>query len=436
VVLRDLPSIPLHAPHLQPSSPSLLSMHPPLSCNYSPPHPTPPTPTPQTPYSLMFGPDVCADTKKVHVIIARDGVNHESSNTTAPITDSLTHVYTLAILKNNTYQVYVDWVLRREASLYEDFAMVAPPKIPVRGWPAWVAACMCVCVRACMPVCVCVSVMAPATRPHPNPNPPQKMQDASVEQPADWDDREEIPDASATKPDYWNEETSGEWTPPKISNPDYKGELTGCDKNAMGLCKRFDMLISLVERARTHSHTHTHTHTHSHTHTQVHGRPRSLTTPTLRRSPTFMCWGSPLHTWALSSGRCVCACRACFELWHVIVRVSCMLCPGMSRRVVDTPQVCQETLHVHLDFEGMLSQPRTPRYTAACLQVKSGSLFDNILITDDINYAHQFALSTWGKGKKHEEEMHDEIMAERRKEEEANRPAGGVSVCVCVSVSV
>ena len=31
--------------------------------------------------------------------------------------------------------------------------------------------------------------------------------------------------------------------------------------------------------------------------------------------------------------------------------------------------------------------------------MKSGSLFDNILVTDDIDYAKTFAEETWGKNK-------------------------------------
>lgn len=33
------------------------------------------------------------------------------------------------------------------------------------------------------------------------------------------------------------------------------------------------------------------------------------------------------------------------------------------------------------------------------LQVKAGSLFDNILVTDDVEYAKSFAEETWGKNK-------------------------------------
>jgi len=45
---------------------------------------------------------------------------------------------------------------------------------------------------------------------------------------AGWDDIPEyIVDESATKPDEWDGDEDGEWKPPKIKNPDYKGKGIG-----------------------------------------------------------------------------------------------------------------------------------------------------------------------------------------------------------------
>lgn len=52
-------------------------------------------------------------------------------------------------------------------------------------------------------------------------------------------------------------------------------------------------------------------------------------------------------------------------------------------------------------------------------QVKAGSLFDNILVTDDPEYAVSFAEDTWGKHKEVEKNMFDE--AEKKKMEEAKK---------------
>eukprot|EP00958_Prasinococcus_capsulatus_P016624 scaffold1839_cov382-Prasinococcus_capsulatus_cf.AAC.38 len=54
-------------------------------------------------------------------------------------------------------------------------------------------------------------------------------------------------------------------------------------------------------------------------------------------------------------------------------------------------------------------------------QVKSGTIFDNILVTDDIDYAKEFASKTWGAMKDAEKEMFDKIEEERKAEEEAER---------------
>ncbi|EMS59406.1 Calreticulin [Triticum urartu] len=53
-------------------------------------------------------------------------------------------------------------------------------------------------------------------------------------------------------------------------------------------------------------------------------------------------------------------------------------------------------------------------------QVKSGTLFDNILITDDPEYAKKFAEETWGKHKDAEKAAFDEAEKKRLEEESAN----------------
>ncbi|RCV40090.1 hypothetical protein SETIT_9G023700v2 [Setaria italica] len=53
-------------------------------------------------------------------------------------------------------------------------------------------------------------------------------------------------------------------------------------------------------------------------------------------------------------------------------------------------------------------------------QVKSGTLFDNILITDDPEYAKKFAEETWGKHKDAEKAAFDEVEKKRLEEESAS----------------
>eukprot|EP00884_Botryococcus_braunii_P021515 jgi/Botrbrau1/8047/Bobra.13_2s0016.1 len=55
-------------------------------------------------------------------------------------------------------------------------------------------------------------------------------------------------------------------------------------------------------------------------------------------------------------------------------------------------------------------------------QVKAGTIFDNVLVTDDAKYAHKFAEDTFlAKGKKVEKDMFDEIQKKKEAEEEEKR---------------
>merc|ERR1712098_505333 len=51
-------------------------------------------------------------------------------------------------------------------------------------------------------------------------------------------------------------------------------------------------------------------------------------------------------------------------------------------------------------------------------QVKSGTIFDNVLITDDADYAKKVGDETWGKTKDPEKKMKDQADEEERKQQE------------------
>ena len=148
-----------------------------------------------TPYSIMFGPDICGGNRRVHVILEHEGTNHLISKTIAPKSDELTHVYTLILKPDNTYQVLIDSEEVSSGSLDEHWEML-PPK----------------------------------TIPDPDASKPEDWVDEEmIEDPEDvkpegWDDiPEKISDPEATKPDDWDDEDDGEWEAPMIPNPDYKG---------------------------------------------------------------------------------------------------------------------------------------------------------------------------------------------------------------------
>lgn len=56
-------------------------------------------------------------------------------------------------------------------------------------------------------------------------------------------------------------------------------------------------------------------------------------------------------------------------------------------------------------------------------QVKSGTIFDNVLITDSESYAEEFAKDTWGKSKDAEKKAKDAFDEEEKAREEAKRKA-------------
>lgn len=54
----------------------------------------------------MFGPDICgSSTRKVHVIINYKGENHELKSPITAETDQMSHVYTLVIRSDASYEV-------------------------------------------------------------------------------------------------------------------------------------------------------------------------------------------------------------------------------------------------------------------------------------------------------------------------------------------
>jgi len=150
-----------------------------------------------TPYSIMFGPDLCGySTKKVHVILTKDGKNHLIKKEIPAESDQLTHVYTLIIKPDNTYKVLIDLKEVQSGSLEEDWDIL----------------------------------------------PPKTIKDPNAKKPEDWDERAQIPDPAdkkpegyddipatiadpeATMPEDWDEEEDGTWSPPEIPNPEFKGE--------------------------------------------------------------------------------------------------------------------------------------------------------------------------------------------------------------------
>merc|ERR1712070_1282634 len=150
-------------------------------------------------YSIMFGPDICGySTKRVHVIFTYKGKNHLIKREIKPETDELTHIYTLIVKPDNTYEVQIDLKKVQSGSLVEDWDMLPPKKIkdPKVSKP-----------------------------PQDEWDERPEIDDPEDKKPDGYDDiPKTIVDPAAKKPDDWDDESDGEWEAPTIDNPEYKGE--------------------------------------------------------------------------------------------------------------------------------------------------------------------------------------------------------------------
>jgi len=150
-----------------------------------------------SPYNIMFGPDICgSSTRRTHLIFNYKGKNHLIKKEIRTETDEFSHLYTLILRPDNTYEVRIDDAEVQKGSLKEDWDMLPPKEIqdPNAKKPAdWVDE--------------------------------KQIPDPTDKKPEGWDDiPKEIADPDAKKPDDWDDELDGEWEAPMIPNPDYKGE--------------------------------------------------------------------------------------------------------------------------------------------------------------------------------------------------------------------
>lgn len=174
-----------------------------------------------TPYTIMFGPDVCGATNKVHLIIRHENPKtkkieekHLVSPPMVPSNSNVTHVYT-AILdsETNTYAMLIDGEEKKSGSLFEDFSPSFVPSEqiddPEDTKPSdWVDD---------------AKIPDPeATKPDDwDEDAPAMIPDEDATMPDGWleDEAKEIEDPEATKPDDWDDEEDGDWEPPMIPNP-------------------------------------------------------------------------------------------------------------------------------------------------------------------------------------------------------------------------
>lgn len=252
----------------------------------------------ESPYFLMFGPDVCGSSRRVHCILSYKEKNYLIKKEINPPADKLTHLYTFILKPDQTYEILLDQKTAASGSLFDDWDFLPPQKIvdPSAKKPeSWVD--------------------------------DEFIVDPEDKKPEGWDDIPEfIKDPDATKPDEWDDEFDGTWTAPNIPNPDYKGEWA----------------------------------------------PRNIKNPEYKGP-----WIAPK---------------------------------------IDNPEFKPDH-HIY--------EMKNIGYVAFDLwQVTAGTIFDNILLTDDVEYAKKVAKETWAdlKEKEAEEEKkhHDEILKQAATEAKEN----------------
>jgi len=147
-------------------------------------------------YNIMFGPDICGSTKRTHVILSNKGKNFLINKQVPCESDEVSHLYTLILRPDNTYEVLIDNVQKASGKIDEDWDILPPKKIkdPKLSKPAdWVDE--------------------------------KEIADPEDKKPEGWDDTpKEIVDPEAKKPDDWDDDLDGEWEAPKTPNPEFKGE--------------------------------------------------------------------------------------------------------------------------------------------------------------------------------------------------------------------
>jgi len=253
-------------------------------------------------YLIMFGPDLCGyDVSRIHLIFNHKGKNllkNDEIKLDYNEKDEFTHLYTLVVHPDNTFEVYYDLKEKAKGSIIDgwDFPKKTIDDPKDKKPSDWVDE--------------------------------KEIVDPADKKPSDWDKPEYISDPDATKPEEWDDESDGEWEAPQIKNPEYKGEW----------------------------------------------KPKQIPNPAYK--------GKWIHP------------------------------------EIDNPEYTpdanlyryKDISHIGLDL----------------WQVKSGTIFDNILICDDPEFAKQYVKDNWEAtrdGEKKMKEKQDEEDKKKREEEEAKRKA-------------
>ena len=235
------------------------------------------------------------DVSHIHAIFNHKGENllkTDKVNLEYSDKNEFTHLYTLVVNPDGTYEILFDLESKAKGKIVEDWGFPKP------------------------------TIDDPDDKKPSDWVDEKEIDDPEAKKPEGYDDiPAQIPDPDATKPEDWDDEDDGEWEAPTIPNPDFKGPW----------------------------------------------KQKMIDNPAYKGT-----WSAPM--------------------------------------IPNPEYVADDQLYKFDDL----------RYVGFELwQVKAGSIFDNVLVTDDVEYAREFAEKTWGASKDAEKAMFDEVQEAKRKADEA-----------------
>lgn len=198
--------------------------------------------TDKTPFTIMFGPDRCGQTNKVHFIfrhknpVSGEWEEKHFANPPLPKITKTTALYTLVVNPDNTFKILINDEEVSSGNLLEDFTPSVNPAAEIddpndQKPQDWVDVAQIEDVSASKPEdwdedAPLMIVDTEAVKPEDwLEDEPLEIADPDAEKPEEWDDEEDGDWVGPTVPNPKCDAVSGcgKWTQPKIKNPDYKG---------------------------------------------------------------------------------------------------------------------------------------------------------------------------------------------------------------------
>ena len=162
-------------------------------------------------YSVMFGPDKCGGSNKIHLIVRhRNPVTGETNehHMVQPVTGKAVWTsaassqhFRLVIRPDDTFLLAVNGETVKDGAMLAD-GTFEPPFEPAK------------------------TISDPTETKPADWVDEAKIPDPEDTKPADWVDDATIPDPEASKPEDWDDEEDGEWEAPLVANEEFSGEWT------------------------------------------------------------------------------------------------------------------------------------------------------------------------------------------------------------------